>query len=107
MNQKNKVTNRKRKAEVAYYHSPWDIMSRALLASLGGYGIATLFTVSISLIESNNIGQNIIAATESSFLIMTAMVIWAFCAQTAVKGWLISVAIAGLLFLLCGVIYVS
>lgn len=91
---------------MAYYHSPWDILSRTLLASVGGYGIAVLFTATFSLIESGNVALNILAATQASFLIMTAMFIWAFCAKTATKGWVISAIISGVLLLLCGVIYV-
>jgi len=106
MNQNTRSRKRQNKRASVYYPSYWNVLSRSLLASVGGYAIATLFVISVGTLHSGHTETNIMMATQCSFLVMSAMVIWAFCASTVSKAWLLSLAIFIVLLAICGVNYV-
>ncbi|MGB0893989.1 MAG: hypothetical protein ACPGUD_06230 [Parashewanella sp.] len=90
----------------SHYSSRLDIASRVCLASLGGYGLAVLFTVSLSLRSQQDAGINTMSATQNSFLVMTAIAIWAFCAPTAKKAWIVTSQVAIAIAVYGGISYV-
>ncbi|AMG03802.1 hypothetical protein [Vibrio mimicus] len=89
-----------------HYNSYWDVLSRSLLAMVAGYMIAGQFTIFVSTAPFGNVVINVMSATQYSFLVMAAIVILAFCAQSARKAWSISTIIFIVLLVATGVNHV-
>lgn len=68
-----------------------DVTVRCLLAVLGGYLLAALYTASLARLLPVEAAQAVLAATQLSFLIYCVLVIWAFCASSALRAWLVTV----------------
>lgn len=66
------------------------ILSRTLLAVGGGYLFAALSTASLALILPMSRAQAVMAATQLSFALFCAFVVWAFCAPSARSAWLVA-----------------
>lgn len=66
------------------------ILSRTLLAVAGGYLFSALSTASLALTLPLPKAQTVLAATQLSFAIYCALVIWAFCAPSAMRAWVVS-----------------
>lgn len=69
------------------------ILSRTLLAVLGGYLATSLITASLALALPLPKPQAVLAATQLSFAFFCALVIWAFCASSPMRAWLVTVAL--------------
>lgn len=65
----------------------WDVTARTLLAIFGGYGLTVLITISLSFALPLPKAQAVLAATLMSFCFYAILVIWAFCAATALRAW--------------------
>ena len=68
-----------------------DLVARCLLAAPGGYLLTALCTASLALLLPGEPAQAVLAATQLSFLLYCVLVIWAFCARSAARAWLIAV----------------
>lgn len=79
------------------------ILSRTLLAVGGGYLFAALSTASLALILPMSRAQAVMAATQLSFALFCALVVWAFCASSLRKAWLVTAGLCAVpgLHLLC------
>ncbi|MGF1910883.1 hypothetical protein L4C38_15730 [Vibrio kasasachensis] len=97
---------RNRKGIGSHYHSRVDVLLRSVLAGVGGYVLASLFTISFSYWWSGSTAANVMAATQYSFLVMVAVVIWAFCAPQFSKAWILTVQVALVLMAIGGAGYV-
>lgn len=71
----------------------WAILSRTLLAVVGGYIFTSLATGSLALALPLAKPQAVLAATQLSFALYCALVIWAFCASSPMRAWLVTVAL--------------
>lgn len=69
------------------------ILSRTVLAIFGGYLFAALSTASLSLALPLPRPQAVLAATQLSFALYCALVIWAFAAASARRAWLVTAAL--------------
>lgn len=72
----------------------WDVTARTLLAIFGGYGLTALITISLSFALPLPKAQAVMAATLMSFCFYAILVIWAFCAATALRAWSWSLCLA-------------
>ncbi|WP_185267582.1 hypothetical protein [Halopseudomonas xiamenensis] len=66
------------------------ILSRSLLAIGGGYLFAALSTASLALALPLPRPQAVLAATQLSFALYCAVIIWAFAAASARRAWLVT-----------------
>lgn len=74
----------------------WSVLSRTLAAIGGGYVLASLLSVALSLLLSlggMNKAEAVLAMTMISFLIYAAIIMAVFHASTATRAW-IGLAIA-------------
>lgn len=69
------------------------IAARTLLAIAGGYAFAALCSASLALALPLARPQAVLAATQLSFALYCAMVIWAFSASSAKRAWWVAVAL--------------
>lgn len=69
------------------------IASRTLLAIGGGYVFAALCSASLALALPLPRPQAVLAATQLSFALYCALVIWSFCAPSAARAWLVATAL--------------
>lgn len=72
------------------------ILFRTVLAIGGGYLVAALCTASLSLALPLPRPQAVLAATQLSFAIYCAVIIWAFAAPSPRRAWWVTAAIAAL-----------
>ncbi|KQO19545.1 DUF3649 domain-containing protein [Acidovorax sp. Leaf78] len=68
------------------------VASRALAAALGGYALASLFTAVLALglprVSDTSRASALLTATQLSFAVYAAAVIWAFSARSALRAWM-------------------
>ncbi|HSX70687.1 MAG TPA: hypothetical protein VLF16_07110 [Pseudomonas sp.] len=69
------------------------IAARALLAIVGGYAFAAASTASLALALPLPRPQAVLAATQLSFALYCALVIWAFSAASVARAWLVAAAL--------------
>lgn len=73
-------------------HSPvrhrFAVASRALAALVGGYGLATAFTVALGRALALPKEEILNTAALPAFLFYAGAAIWAFYASTAMRAWL-------------------
>ncbi len=72
------------------------IAARALLAIAGGYLFAALGAASLALALPLPRPQAVLAATQLSFALYCALVIWAFSAPSALRAWLVAGALCAI-----------
>ena len=74
------------------------ILSRSLLAVFGGYFFTALSTASLALAIASVLprAQAVLAASQLSFALYCAMVIWAFAAATPLRAWIVTGALCTL-----------
>ncbi|PRB78987.1 hypothetical protein [Pseudomonas sp. MYb185] len=66
------------------------ILSRTLLAIVGGYLFTALSTASLALALPLPRTQAVLTATQLSFALYCALIIWAYAASTARRAWLVT-----------------
>lgn len=66
------------------------IAARALLAIGGGYVFAAVSTASLAIALPLPRPQAVLAATQLSFALYCALVIWAFSASHVLRAWLVA-----------------
>ncbi|SDS80704.1 hypothetical protein SAMN05216198_2834 [Halopseudomonas litoralis] len=66
------------------------ILSRTLLAIGGGYLFTALSTASLALALPLPRPQAVLAATQLSFALYCAVIIWAFAAASVRRAWLVT-----------------
>ena len=76
------------------------LVLRVAAAVGGGYAIAGLATVALSLCLPMARSEAVLAATMSSFAVYATAVVWAFAARDAWRAWLGMAGAAALLLLL-------
>lgn len=64
------------------------VASRALAALVGGYGLATAFTVALGRALSLPKEEILNTAALPAFLLYAGAAVWAFYASSAVRAWL-------------------
>lgn len=64
------------------------IASRITAAILGGYALATLFSIALAGLPAVHRADSVLAALLLSFAIYTAAILWAFAARSAWFAWL-------------------
>jgi len=74
----------------------WNVASRTVLAVVGGYATAAMYTASLSLTLPLPRAQAVMAATLFSFALYCALIIWAYSAETARRAWFVSTLLAAL-----------
>ena len=62
------------------------LISRIFAAVLGGYGLATLFSVAV-LVRPGPAPEAVLAGMVASFLVYTGAVIWVFAVRSAWRAW--------------------
>lgn len=72
------------------------ILSRTFLAIGGGYLFAALSTASLALALPLPRPQAVLAATQLSFALYCALIIWAFAASSVRRAWLVTAALAAI-----------
>lgn len=82
------------------------IVLRVLAGVGGGYGLAALFTMALSLGLPMPRAEAVLAATMASFAVHAGAIVWAFAASGPLRAWLglavPAAALALLLFLMQG-----
>jgi hypothetical protein len=88
----------------AYAHVPgpaWvarlAIVSRIAAALLGGYALAVVASITLVAVLPGGRADAVLGATQLSFAIHVAAVLWAFSARSAARAWLGILAPAALL----------
>jgi hypothetical protein len=64
------------------------VASRALAALVGGYGLATAFTVALGRALALPKEEIVTTAALPAFLFYAGAAVWAFYASTAARAWL-------------------
>ena len=72
------------------------ILSRTLLAIGGGYLVTALSTASLALALPLPRPQAALAATQLSFALYCAVIIWAFAASSVRRAWLVTAGLAAI-----------
>lgn len=73
------------------------IASRAAAAIFGGYGLASLASIVLAALLPGGRADGVLGATQLSFAIYVAAVLWVFSARTATRAWVGLLAPAALL----------
>src|SRR5690606_28901880 len=71
-----------------------ELISRILLAALGGYVLSALYAASLSLLPVLSRPDRVMTATMLAFVLWCVVAIWAFCARRALHAWLVCLACA-------------
>jgi hypothetical protein len=71
-----------------------ELISRILLAAVGGYVLSGLFAASVSLLPVLARADRVMTATMLAFVLWCVVAIWAFCARRALHAWLVCLACA-------------
>jgi hypothetical protein len=87
-------------------------MSRTLLATVGGYGFASLFAAALSVLLHVGFGvariEAVLASTLASFLVWAALALGVFHARSAACAWTwviaVSLPLAAIVWLLRGAV---
>lgn len=68
----------------------WNVLSRCLAAAFGGYALANTLPVAITMVALPGMARSDAAliALQSSFVVYTGAVMWAFAARHAWRAWL-------------------
>ena len=66
------------------------ILLRTLLAVAGGYLFCALSTASLALVLPLPRAQAVLAATQLSFALYCCLIIWAFCAPSLRRAWVVT-----------------
>lgn len=72
-------------------HRRWSIVSRLLVASVGGYALTSLLTLALPLALAFlgvNQAQALLAGTTASFLLYAAIIMAVFHARSAARAWI-------------------
>ncbi|KIY40362.1 membrane protein [Pseudomonas sp. 10-1B] len=77
----------------AQTRSRFAIAARTLLAIGGGYVFAAISTASLAVALPLPRPQAVLAATQLSFALYCALVIWAFSARSVIRAWLVAAAL--------------
>ena len=64
------------------------LISRIVAALIGGYALASVFSIFLSFLLPSALPEAVLGATLFSFAIYTAAIIWVFAAASAVRAWL-------------------
>lgn len=64
------------------------IASRALAGLAGGYALAAFFATTLALLSGGGRAEAAHAGAVPSFLVLTAAILWAFAARSALRAWL-------------------
>lgn len=62
--------------------------SRVLAAVVGGYALASVFSIWLSYLLPAELPEAVLAATLLSFAVYTAAIVWVFAAASAARAWL-------------------
>lgn len=63
------------------------VFSRAVAATVGGYGFTTALSVLVSRMVPMSRSEGVTTALLLSFVIYACAVMWAFSARTALRAW--------------------
>lgn len=66
----------------------WGVASRVVAALVGGYALASVFTVLLVLALPGPRANAVLAASLPSFAVYAGAVLWVFAAPTARAAWL-------------------
>jgi hypothetical protein len=64
------------------------LISRIVAAVIGGYALASVFSIFLSYLLPSELPEAVLGATLFSFAIYTAAIIWVFAAASATRAWL-------------------
>ncbi|MBR0564958.1 DUF3649 domain-containing protein [Azoarcus sp. L1K30] len=64
------------------------LISRIVAALIGGYALASVFSIFLSHLLPSELPEAVLGATLFSFAIYTAAIIWVFAAASAARAWL-------------------
>lgn len=64
------------------------LISRIVAAVIGGYALASVFSIFLSYLLPSELPEAVLGATLFSFAIYTAAIIWVFAAASAARAWL-------------------
>lgn len=75
-------------APLASPHPRLGLFSRIVAAVIGGYALASVFSIFFSYLLPAALPEAVLGATLFSFAIYTAAVIWVFAAANATRAWI-------------------
>ncbi len=64
------------------------LISRIVAAVIGGYALASVFSIFLSYLLPAALPEAVLGATLFSFAVYTAAIIWVFAAASATRAWL-------------------
>lgn len=79
------------------WHERIDVLMRVLAAVFGGYVLVSMLTALLSLYLPMTDSEAVLTATMLSFLAYALAVMWAFAARSAMRAWIVLLALTAAL----------